>query len=64
MDHVPVSGIDELESHLQQILSDPHTPLNAKLFDEVELQLNGTLNRLLKISERVLKMPYVASNNH
>jgi len=42
MDHVPVSGIDELETHLQQIISDPQTPLNAKLFDEVELQLNGT----------------------
>jgi hypothetical protein len=42
MDHVPVSGIDELERHLQQILAEPDTTsINAKLFDEVELQLNG-----------------------
>lgn len=41
MDHVPVSGIDELEQHLQQILAEPDTTVNAKLFDEVELQLNG-----------------------
>lgn len=44
MDHVPISGLDELEAHLQQIVQNPETPLNAKLFDEVELQLNGMIS--------------------
>jgi hypothetical protein len=41
MDHVPVSGLDELEAHLQQIVQNPDTPLNA---DQVELQLNGMIS--------------------
>ena len=41
MDHIPISGIEELQTHLQQIIQHPQTTLNAKLFDEVELQLNG-----------------------
>ena len=39
---LPITGVDELEKHLQQLLEDPGTLLNAKLFDEVELQLTGT----------------------
>ncbi|MCV5390152.1 hypothetical protein OFC62_36125, partial [Escherichia coli] len=37
----PVLGIEELESHLDQLVAEPETPLNAKLIDDVELQLNG-----------------------
>ena len=42
MDVTPISGVEELESHIQQVVLDPETRLNAKLFDEVELQLTGT----------------------
>ena len=38
---IPITGLEELESHLNQIADNPDTPLNAKLFDEVELQLTG-----------------------
>lgn len=41
MEEIPITGLEELEAHLAQIIDDPDTPLNAKLFDEVELQLNG-----------------------
>jgi hypothetical protein len=41
-DEIPISGLDELEVHLQQLVEDPDTPLEAKLFDDVELQLTGT----------------------
>jgi hypothetical protein len=38
---MPVSGLDELEVHLQQLVQSPDTPLEGKLFDDVELQLTG-----------------------
>jgi len=41
MEEVPVTGLDELETHLRQLLEDPETPVDAKLFDEVGLQLTG-----------------------
>jgi hypothetical protein len=41
MDGIPVTGLEDLDSHLQQLLEDPDTPLNPKLFDDVELQLTG-----------------------
>jgi hypothetical protein len=41
-DTIPVSGVDELEKHLDQLIDDPNLPLDSKLFDEVELQLTGT----------------------
>jgi len=43
MENVPVTGLEDLEKHLQQLLDAPETPLKAKLFDEVELQLNGIM---------------------
>ncbi len=43
MDDVPITGLEELESHLQRLLEAPDTLLDPKLFDEVELQLNGML---------------------
>lgn len=36
------TGTEELDLHLQTLLDAPDTPLNAKLFDEVELQLTET----------------------
>lgn len=41
MEELPITGLEEIESHLQQLVQDPETQLNAKLFDEVELQLTG-----------------------
>jgi hypothetical protein len=41
MEQVKVSGLRELENHLQKIIAFPDTALDAKLFDDVELQLNG-----------------------
>jgi hypothetical protein len=38
---IPISGLGELEVHLQQLVEVPETPLNAVLFDDVELQLTG-----------------------
>ncbi|KAI6707948.1 hypothetical protein PZA11_007066 [Diplocarpon coronariae] len=40
MDNTLITGLEELESHLRFVVEDPATPLDAKLFDEVELQLN------------------------
>ena len=41
MEEIPITGLEELESHLQQLVDAPDTLLNANLFDEVELQLTG-----------------------
>ncbi|KAI1109606.1 hypothetical protein F5Y14DRAFT_458053 [Nemania sp. NC0429] len=38
-DTVAVSGVDELENHLDQLVTDPTLPLDPKLFDHVELQI-------------------------
>jgi hypothetical protein len=40
-DTVPVAGVDELDRHLDDLVQDPSLPLEAKLFDDVELQLTG-----------------------
>jgi hypothetical protein len=50
MEEIPVTGLEELECHLQQLVDAPDTPLNAKLFDEVELQLTGKLRLWLIVS--------------
>ncbi|GAO17370.1 uncharacterized protein UV8b_00195 [Ustilaginoidea virens] len=39
MDNTPISGISELQAHLQQLAIDPALPPDAKLLDDVELQL-------------------------
>ncbi|KHN99321.1 uncharacterized protein MAM_03019 [Metarhizium album ARSEF 1941] len=36
---MPISGIQELQTHLQHLLGDPSLPFNLKLLDDVELQL-------------------------
>lgn len=39
MDSTRITGLDELEAHLDELVKDATIPLNAKLFDHVELQL-------------------------
>lgn len=41
MDDIPVTGLDELDKHLDDLVRDATIPLNAKLIDDVELQLTG-----------------------
>ncbi|KAI1748474.1 hypothetical protein F4782DRAFT_359506 [Xylaria castorea] len=38
-DTIPVSGVDDLEKHLDQLASDPALPPDSKLFDDIELQM-------------------------
>lgn len=40
---IPITGLEELESHLQVLLHSPDTALDAERFDEVSLQLTGRL---------------------
>lgn len=40
--NVPISGLEELQSHVEQLVDDPSAAFDAKLFDDVELQLNET----------------------
>lgn len=40
--NVPISGLEELQSHVEQLVDDPSAAFDAKLFDDVELQLNGS----------------------
>jgi hypothetical protein len=39
MESVPITGLEELDAHLDELVNDVTIPLNAKLFDHVELQL-------------------------
>ncbi|QSZ31279.1 hypothetical protein DSL72_000842 [Monilinia vaccinii-corymbosi] len=39
IDDTPIFRLDELEAHLQELVKSPDTPIDAKLFDAVELQL-------------------------
>jgi hypothetical protein len=41
METVPVTGLEELDEHLDELVRDPSSPLKAQLFDHVELQLTG-----------------------
>lgn len=54
MEEIPVTGLEELEKHVDVLLEAPDTPLDAKLFDEVELQLNGRFVSLLKKQRRLI----------
>jgi hypothetical protein len=44
MEDIPITGLEELQKHLEQLLEDPGTPVDAKLFDEIELQLTGKVS--------------------
>ncbi|KAL7944338.1 hypothetical protein V8C42DRAFT_86448 [Trichoderma barbatum] len=41
-DSHPISGLDEFQTHLQDLENDPSVPFNLKLFDDIELQLTET----------------------
>jgi hypothetical protein len=41
MDGIPVTGLNELEEHIAMLAEAPDTPVNTKLFDDVELQITG-----------------------
>ncbi|KAI1151532.1 hypothetical protein F4825DRAFT_451410 [Nemania diffusa] len=51
-DTIPVSGVDDLEKHLDQLASDPNLPLDNKLFDHVELQVTDA--NILPLIPRLL----------
>ncbi|GAB0133423.1 hypothetical protein EsDP_00001834 [Epichloe bromicola] len=60
MDNVPISGLSELQAHLQQLVNDPSIPFKVKLLDDVELQLTEDnipplLPTLLPLSAETLK---------
>lgn len=42
METIPITRLEELDKHLDELVADPNIDLNAKLFDHVELQLTGT----------------------
>ncbi|KAK6953779.1 hypothetical protein Daesc_003741 [Daldinia eschscholtzii] len=59
-DTIPVTGVEELEKHLDDLIEDPNLELNPKLFDDVELQLTDAnipplIPRLLPKITEVLK---------
>jgi hypothetical protein len=58
MDGIPVTGLDELEEHMTTLAEAPDTPVNTKLFDDVELQLTGKCFRLFTITKQ--KCGYLA----
>lgn len=39
MENAPIDGLEALEKHLKVLVEKPETPFDAKLFDDVELQL-------------------------
>ncbi|KAJ6443149.1 kynurenine 3-monooxygenase [Purpureocillium lavendulum] len=60
MDSVPISGLSELEAHLEQLVDDPTAAFNLKAMDDVELQLTEDnipplLPRLLPRLTQILK---------
>ncbi|KAI0127192.1 hypothetical protein BJ170DRAFT_683041 [Xylariales sp. AK1849] len=59
-DTIPVTGVDELEKHLDELIADPSLPPKTKLFDDLELQLTDTnipalIPRLLPKITEILK---------
>ncbi|KAI1101694.1 hypothetical protein F4804DRAFT_291696 [Jackrogersella minutella] len=51
-DTIPVTGVEELEKQLDELLADPSLPPTAKLFDDVELQLTDA--NILPLIPRLL----------
>ncbi|KAL8298021.1 hypothetical protein RB597_007022 [Gaeumannomyces tritici] len=61
MDAVPVTELEELEKHLDDLTEKPDTPIDAELFDRVELQLTeanipNIMPRLLPKLASILKV--------
>ncbi|KAE9571574.1 hypothetical protein CGMCC3_g12419 [Colletotrichum fructicola] len=38
-DTIPITGLDELTAHLDDLVASPATPLQPKILDDIELQL-------------------------
>ncbi|KAK2071067.1 hypothetical protein P8C59_005520 [Phyllachora maydis] len=71
MDLTPVPRVDDLDQHLDDLIQDPTRPLDAELFDHVQLQLNDGnipvyLGRLLpkiaKLLENYNQDPTILAN--
>lgn len=41
---VPISGLPELQAHLEELTHDPSLPFDLRLLDDVELQLTGVFS--------------------
>jgi len=41
MEITPITGLDALDKHIDDLIQDPTLTLNAKVFDDIELQLTG-----------------------
>jgi len=54
METTPISGLDGFDKHLDELIHDPSLAVNPKLFDDVELQLTGTLSLRLFLPHKVL----------
>ncbi|KAI1371465.1 hypothetical protein F4677DRAFT_457169 [Hypoxylon crocopeplum] len=59
-DTIPITGVEELEKHLDELLADPNLSPTHKLFDHVELQLTDAnipplIPRLLPKITEILK---------
>lgn len=39
MDNIKIDRLEELEKHVETLVAAPQTQIDAKLFDDVELQL-------------------------
>jgi hypothetical protein len=57
MEEIPITGLEELERHLQKLLEDPDAPVDVKLFDEVELQLTGRFELFVCLSLCLVGQP-------
>ncbi|EAQ88511.1 hypothetical protein CHGG_05130 [Chaetomium globosum CBS 148.51] len=52
METTPITGLDEFDKHLDDLIQDPSLTLNPKLFDDIELQL--TESNILPLIPRFL----------
>lgn len=43
-DTIPVTGLVELDNHLDELIADPTLPTSVQLFDHVTLQLTSALS--------------------
>jgi len=39
--NIPITGLDELDAHLDSLIDNPSLDIQSALFDHVELQLTG-----------------------
>lgn len=46
MENIKIDRLDELEKHIEVLVATPETQIDAKLFDDVELQLTREFKSL------------------